>query len=88
MHDCSDELVKLTDRVFSSHSELKDHRRDHPWLLGRLGDIHTSVWFVAENPGWGPSRYCEITKRSRIRFVEGEPGRHTWARRRMSTAGG
>jgi hypothetical protein len=44
------ELRARIDRTFASHPELHDHRVDHPWLLGALGDPCAEVWFVAENP--------------------------------------
>lgn len=43
-------LAQETDRVFQSHPGLYDHRSEHPWLVGALGDPTAATWFVAENP--------------------------------------
>ena len=43
-------LAKETDKVFKSHPGLKDHRPQHPWLIGALGNPFAGIWFVGENP--------------------------------------
>ncbi len=44
-------LTSLTDAVYRANPALMvDHRLEHPWLTGNLGDPHAPVWFVAENP--------------------------------------
>lgn len=43
-------MTELTDRVFTDHPRLTDHRGEFPWLTGSLGDPFAPVWFVAENP--------------------------------------
>ena len=42
------ELTARIDRVFRAHPELADHRTDHPWLTGWLGDPDANVWFLSE----------------------------------------
>jgi hypothetical protein len=45
------ELKGRIDRVYkSSAGRFPDHRKDHPWVTGYLGDPFAPVWFVAENP--------------------------------------
>lgn len=45
------ELAARSAAVFAAHPRiLLDHRREHPWLTGALGDPFAPVWFVAENP--------------------------------------
>jgi hypothetical protein len=41
-------LRRRIEQVFSARPELDDHRQEHPWLLGCLGDPRGAVWFVAE----------------------------------------
>ncbi|MFU8858752.1 MAG: uracil-DNA glycosylase family protein [Deferrisomatales bacterium] len=36
--------------IFLRNRSLYDHRKDHPWLIGALGDPDSGVWFVGENP--------------------------------------
>lgn len=43
-------LAQQIDTVFSSHPEIRDHRIDHPWLTGSLGDPHSGIVFLGENP--------------------------------------
>ncbi|MGH2376904.1 MAG: hypothetical protein ACRDGT_00320 [Candidatus Limnocylindria bacterium] len=43
-----DELAARIDAGFKSHPELPDHRKEHPWLTGWLGDSRAKVWFVSE----------------------------------------
>lgn len=50
MTDYADEVAARVDAVFTAHPELRDHRREHPWLVGWLGDVTAQVWLVAENP--------------------------------------
>lgn len=50
MTDYSDQMAARVDAVFAAHPELPDHRRDHPWLVGWLGEVKAPVWLVAENP--------------------------------------
>lgn len=44
------ELERLSDEVYNSEPLLPDHRSEHPWLTGYLGDPFAPVWFVAEAP--------------------------------------
>ena len=44
------ELAKRIDHVFAGHPEIRDHRREHPWLTGSLGNPCSGIWFVAESP--------------------------------------
>ena len=46
-------LRRAIDDVFRNHPALPDHRRLHPWLTGALGDPHSGIWFIAENPSLG-----------------------------------
>ena len=50
MDDHASTMARLSDDVFFAHPGLEDHRSDHPWLTGWLGDVTSPVWFVAENP--------------------------------------
>ena len=50
MDQYADEVAAQVDAVFVTHPELKDHRPDHPWLVGWLGDVTAPVWLLAENP--------------------------------------
>ncbi len=43
-------LAQQIDTVFSSNPEIRDHRKEHPWLTGSLGDPHSGIFFLAENP--------------------------------------
>lgn len=43
-------LAKQIDTVFSGCPEIRDHRKEHPWLTGSLGDPHSGIWFLAESP--------------------------------------
>lgn len=43
-------LTKQLDQVYASHPELRDHRREHPWLTGALGDPNSGIIFLAEKP--------------------------------------
>jgi len=45
-----DSFEKETNRVFKLHSNLKDHRLQHPWAIGSHGDPYADIWFIAENP--------------------------------------
>lgn len=40
------------DKVFAAHQHLRlyDRRKEYWWVKGYLGDIHSDVMFVAENP--------------------------------------
>jgi len=42
--------ARETDGIFKLNPGLFDHRTQHPWLVGALGDPHAGIWFVAENP--------------------------------------
>lgn len=45
------EVERLSDAVYSSKLlSIPDHRLEHPWLTGCLGDPFAPVWFVAESP--------------------------------------
>jgi hypothetical protein len=44
------EFGKQIDLVFNRHPELYDQRKNHPWLIGALGDPFSGIWFVAEHP--------------------------------------
>jgi hypothetical protein len=44
------ELRLRSDVVYTANPDLVDHRPDHPWVTGALGDICAGVWFVAEAP--------------------------------------
>lgn len=44
------DLAKCIDRVFADHPEIRDHRKEHSWLTGSLGDPCSDIWFVAESP--------------------------------------
>lgn len=44
------EVERLSGEVYSSEPRLPDHRSDHRWLTGYLGDPFAPVWFVAEAP--------------------------------------
>lgn len=46
----AEEMVARIGQVFDAHPELPDHRQEHPWLSGWLGDPSAPVWLVAENP--------------------------------------
>lgn len=46
----AEQIAARIDQVFRLHPELPDHRAEHPWLTGWLGDPSAPVWFVAENP--------------------------------------
>jgi hypothetical protein len=50
MTDDASEIAARIDSVFAEHTELRDHRREHLWLTGWLGDVDATVWFIAENP--------------------------------------
>lgn len=43
-------LSAKTDEVFQRSPDLLDHRKEHPWLTGGLGDPFSRVWFIAEFP--------------------------------------
>jgi len=43
-------LLEQIDWVFSAHPEIRNHRGAFPWLTGALGEPHSPVWFVGENP--------------------------------------
>jgi serine/threonine protein kinase len=47
------ELDRQISALFRRHLDLRDHRRDFPWLQGWLGDPFAGVWFVGENPSLG-----------------------------------
>ena len=59
------DLARETERVFKSHPNLFDHRPQHPWLIGSIGDPTAGIWFVAENPS--------LTQVERFRDPEGGP---------------
>lgn len=46
------EFRRRTDEAYlKANSDLvQDHRVEHPWVTGALGDPYAPVWFVAENP--------------------------------------
>jgi hypothetical protein len=44
------ELRLRSNAVYSANPDLIDHRAEHPWVIGALGDINARVWFVAEAP--------------------------------------
>lgn len=49
--DFERERDRRSAEVFAAHpSLLLDHRREHSWLTGALGNPFSDVWFVAENP--------------------------------------
>jgi hypothetical protein len=73
-------LAARIDAVFAADRDglLPDHRKDHPWLTGALGDPHADVWFLAESPSltqmervvrptpesqWGVSRADRLFRR-------------------------
>jgi uracil-DNA glycosylase len=39
--------------TFQTHPALPDHRRDHPWLTGWLGNPFAGLWLVGEKPALG-----------------------------------
>jgi hypothetical protein len=43
-------LSSVCGEVFAQNPELPDHRAEHPWLTGSLGDPFSPILFVAENP--------------------------------------
>ena len=46
-----DGLTVRVDRVYrAARGRFPDHRGEHPWVTGCLGDVFAPVWFVAENP--------------------------------------
>jgi hypothetical protein len=44
------ELRDRTSAVFESYPGAHDHRNEHPWLAGALGDPGAPVWFIGELP--------------------------------------
>jgi len=46
----ADDVAARVNEVFADHPELRDHRQEHPWLVGWLGDVKAPVWLVAANP--------------------------------------
>ena len=50
MDQYADEVAAQVKIVFETDPELQDHRPDHAWLVGWLGDVMTPVWLLAENP--------------------------------------
>ena len=54
-------LAKQISDVFAGPPEIQDHRQEHPWLTGSLGDPYAGIWFL---DGW-PSlkRIQETTER-------------------------
>lgn len=42
------ELARRIDDVFRRHPELPDHRTEHGWLTGSLGQPTAPVWFISE----------------------------------------
>ncbi len=59
-------LLSLTKKTIKNHS-LSDWLIDFPWLTGYLGDVHSAIWFIAENPSLSAvekvaSRYSEKSK--------------------------
>lgn len=50
VEDFSEAMDERIGAVFAAHPALPDHRREHPWLKGWLGDSSAPVWLVAENP--------------------------------------
>ena len=49
-HPYQSALSKKIDAVFRSNPERHDHRDRFPWLISSLGDPHSGVFFIAENP--------------------------------------
>ena len=43
-------LSEKVTSVLDAQSGISDHRTEFPWLIGALGSIDTSVFFVGENP--------------------------------------
>ena len=69
-------LAKQTDLVFQAHPSLYDHRQDHLWLTGALGEPHKGIWFIAENPS--------LTQIERVQNPDGgvpTPEAQWWASR-------
>jgi hypothetical protein len=48
-----DELRRRTNDVSQANPQSWDHLGEFPWLTGALGDPHSGIWFVAENPSLG-----------------------------------
>ena len=48
--DYLDGLSIETEQVFKANPNLFDHRPEHSWAIGSLGDPYAGIWFVAENP--------------------------------------
>lgn len=46
-------LLEQIDRVFATHTGIRNHRAQFPWLTGALGDPECPVWFIGENPSLG-----------------------------------
>ena len=44
------DLAECICGVFSSHPDIRDHRQEHPWLTGSLGNPYSGIWFLAESP--------------------------------------
>lgn len=60
-------LAKQIDLVFQAHPSLYDHRRDYTWLTGALGDPHSGIWFIAENPSLGQIERVQNRTEDRLR---------------------
>lgn len=43
-------LARCIGDTFAGHPEIRDHRREHPWLTGSLGNPFSGIWFLAESP--------------------------------------
>ena len=48
--DFENGLAERIDDVFANHPEIRDHRMEHTWLTGSLGDPFSGIWFLAESP--------------------------------------
>lgn len=46
----TEQMAAQTAETYRNNPEVPDHRQDHPWLTGWLGEPTKPVWLVAENP--------------------------------------
>ncbi len=44
------ELGERIGKVFAGNPGIRDHRKEHKWLTGSLGDPFSGIWFLAESP--------------------------------------
>lgn len=44
------QFAERVSAVFRANRDFYDHRLDHPWLRGSLGDANPGVYFIAEDP--------------------------------------